>query len=223
MYLGRGRRPRGSEAPTHKRCGRCCLIKPIDQFQKRRTGSELLQSYCESCNSAAGCEFAKRNRVNINIAARERRKVDPEFARRTGRWAAENPDKAKQIRSRHYTKHGERIREKRRARHSSSKEIAAAKYREWRVKNPDKNAAKAAAYYARKIRAIPAWADLRKIEEVYRSCAELNSLDGGDRQVDHVVPLCSPIVCGLHVPANLQILDRQENQSKGNRRWPDMP
>ena len=42
-------------------------------------------------------------------------------------------------------------------------------------------------------------------------------------EVDHVVPIRSKIVCGLNVPANMQLLHKSLNSSKGNRHWPDMP
>jgi hypothetical protein len=41
--------------------------------------------------------------------------------------------------------------------------------------------------------------------------------------VDHIVPLQSEIVCGLHGEANLQLLTETENKVKSNKLWPDMP
>jgi len=41
--------------------------------------------------------------------------------------------------------------------------------------------------------------------------------------VDHIVPLSSPKVCGLHCSANLQVIPKHVNDSKGNAWWPDMP
>ena len=46
---------------------------------------------------------------------------------------------------------------------------------------------------------------------------------GGRWHVDHIVPLKSKIVCGLHCSANLQVIPAIINSSKGNRVWPDMP
>ena len=41
--------------------------------------------------------------------------------------------------------------------------------------------------------------------------------------VDHIVPLNSKLVSGLHVWHNLQLLAGTLNITKKNREWPDMP
>jgi hypothetical protein len=46
---------------------------------------------------------------------------------------------------------------------------------------------------------------------------------GLQHDVDHVVPLVSGLVCGLHNEANLSVIPASLNRSKGNRFWPGMP
>ncbi len=46
---------------------------------------------------------------------------------------------------------------------------------------------------------------------------------GGVHEVDHIVPLKHPLVCGLNVPWNLKALPIRDNQLKSNNYWPDCP
>lgn len=41
--------------------------------------------------------------------------------------------------------------------------------------------------------------------------------------VDHIIPLQSLLVCGLHCGFNLRVIPAEENIKKGNRWWDDMP
>lgn len=58
--------------------------------------------------------------------------------------------------------------------------------------------------------AMPLWADLGKLKEIYKNCPE-------GYHVDHVIPLQGDLVCGLHVETNLQYLTVSENLKKSNK------
>lgn len=52
--------------------------------------------------------------------------------------------------------------------------------------------------------------DKKEIAEIYKITRELNLT------VDHILPIVHPLICGLHVACNLQILTLEENLKKHN-------
>jgi len=105
----------------------------------------------------------------------------------------------------------------------ANKEHVTAKIKAWSEKNPSKWREYTSARKALQLRATPAWANLEAVAEVYTQAAFLTDVLGEPHHVDHIVPLCSKLVCGLHNQFNLQVLPAKENQEKSNRFWPDMP
>jgi len=85
-----------------------------------------------------------------------------------------------------------------------------------------KVAARNAKRHAQKINATPLWADLNAIDAIYEDASDFRAV-GIDVEVDHIVPLKSKFVSGLHVPTNLRVILTEHNRAKGNRIWPDMP
>lgn len=90
----------------------------------------------------------------------------------------------------------------------------------WRSTSEKHKAARSLRVFV--IRNPPKWADRAAMHCLYTEAARRRSA-GEDCQVDHIVPIVSELVCGLHVHNNLQLVTCSENSAKGNRTWPDMP
>ena len=55
------------------------------------------------------------------------------------------------------------------------------------------------------------------MRQLYMQAMELTKLTGERYVVDHIVPLISDVVCGLHVPWNLRVITQEENLRKSNK------
>lgn len=193
-----------------KCCTKCSIEKPCSDFRVEKRTKIGLQSRCKSCEA----EYAK------NPNALEKRRVHSEKIRQTPeriaymldytknqqnierkrerstRWAMENPDKVAKTSKAWLEANLDRKR---------------AMNADWNARNRPAKVAALAKYRATKTKATPAWADMRKIKEIYQKASEFGM------HVDHVVPLHGKNVCGLHVHNNLQLLSMSENCAKGNK------
>jgi hypothetical protein len=95
--------------------------------------------------------------------------------------------------------------------------------KKWNNENRDIRNASSKAYKTKKINRKPVWANKKKMICFYREAKKLTQETGTPHHVDHIVPLRSAIVSGLHCEANLQVITWRDNVVKGNRYWPDMP
>jgi hypothetical protein len=149
------------------------------------------------------------NRERRLIGQRLRQANNPKAGRdRMTKWRLANPEKFKEIKRRFRTQHREQIRQECRA---------------YGRANKDKINAKTMRRKAAILHATPAWANPLKILEFYTAREAVQELLEVNIEVDHIVPLKSKLVCGLHCEANLQLMTGSANCVKGNRRWPDMP
>lgn len=85
----------------------------------------------------------------------------------------------------------------------------------------NKNTQRGQRYYLHLWNAQPAWVNRKAINRIYAECRRRRRA-GEDVHVDHIVPLIHPLICGLHVPWNLRIVDAKLNMRKSNHTWPDM-
>ncbi len=68
--------------------------------------------------------------------------------------------------------------------------------------------------------ATPPWLTKRQkseIRQIYQIAITMSKTTGEQYVVDHIVPLRSDSVCGLHVPWNLRVVTQEENLKKSNK------
>jgi hypothetical protein len=109
-------------------------------------------------------------------------------------WSKRNPDKRRETYKKYRNRNPDKV---------------AKATKSWRNRNKPLIAHHAANRRARIKNATPAWADDDAIKSMYHRCP-----DG--HHVDHIIPLTSDIVCGLHTEDNLQYLTASENHRKFN-------
>lgn len=94
--------------------------------------------------------------------------------------------------------------------------------RDWRKNNPGKFKAAKAEARAAFLNAVPKWADMSAIYEMYQEASRISERTGIKHHVDHIVPLANKVVCGLHVEYNLRIIPASLNHKKNNKFYEDM-
>jgi hypothetical protein len=142
---------------------------------------------------------------------------------RVKNWRTANPNLAKQRRSDRYVRNKSVESAQQFEYRTANKDKVHAATARWKRQNPHATASYNAKRKAAKLQATPVWADASKMEEFYWIAKELTLATGIAHHVDHIVPLISDVVCGLHNQFNLQILPASENMRKRNLHWPDMP
>jgi hypothetical protein len=89
----------------------------------------------------------------------------------------------------------------------------------WKTKNVDKVRADNKSRRRKHREATPWWLTAKhkaEIRELYRIAITTTKITGEAYVVDHIVPLRSGIVRGLHVPWNLRVIPQKENSKKHN-------
>lgn len=189
-------RVRGSELL----CTKCTGFFPVERFSvEKRNRSTGRSSWCKNCLSSwrvANRDWLLESKRLDYASNRESRLATNLAAQRRNKDASN-------ARSANW----------RAANPERRKQVANA----WVSRNRPYGAARVSARYAAKRNATPKWVDQTAIYLIYEKAHHWGM------EVDHIVPLNSPIVCGLHCEANLQLLMKVENIRKGNRIWPDMP
>lgn len=186
-----------------KICRDCQIEKDNEEYYKAKTNKDGLNSLCKKCYYKRGKEYTKNN-----ISARNR------YARE---WRSKNKEKCKDSFKKWYDKNKYNQDGYYQVNKDIIKESRAESSRKYIKNNRQKLTFKEATRRACKKNATPIWYEKEKIEILYIKCKELSELTGLTYHVDHIVPLNNNNVCGLHVWANLQILEASINIKKSNK------
>jgi hypothetical protein len=196
-------------AATHKKCTKCGIDKESCEFSAQKSHKDGLRSHCKTCTGESSKIYRFANKATIN--------------RRTRKWAIDNSERSAKNQQRWISENPERVKSGSRIRYLRRAKLTPAQAKQKRDSNPGRYCGYTAKRRALKLKATPSWNDEEKIHEIYLQCKFMNLTSDVRYEVDHIVPLQSKIVSGLHCIANLQILPMLENRRKSNSYWPDMP
>lgn len=76
-------------------------------------------------------------------------------------------------------------------------------------------------YISAVVLSAPPWVDRKALYALHEQAQALTRTTGRPHQLDHIVPLNHPRVCGLTVPWNLQIMEKGPNMAKSNHWCPE--
>lgn len=174
-----------------KLCAKCNKEKPLTEFCKNKLRKGGYHYYCKQCHSMTNKRWRDDN-LELALATSKRyRAANKDACQKASKaWEKANPEKVKL----------------------------------WRAKyNKEKSAYlqdKCVRYRAGKENRTPKWlteSDFLHIKCKYQLAAMYNR-EGIDKwHVDHIIPLNGKNVSGLHVPSNLRVIPRLENQKKSNK------
>lgn len=221
-----------------KICIDCGITKPLDNYYKSGKGHQIRCKACAYAKQKVGVAMRRDEVAAYQAAYRQRNR--PRLQAYIKEYQQKNKERLRQVkaaskdwwreynRAYHLANRAE-VRARQKAWKDANKHLSAeyrklhkdrdaAKRKLWEADNKHILNARAAKRRFALRQAVPAWADLDKIALIYAEAQKAPGL-----HVDHIVPLQSDLVCGLHCEANLRVIPATENIGKGNRHWPDMP
>jgi len=124
---------------------------------------------------------------------------------------------AKEAAKRYYERNKDAVKARANARSTTDVNNYKKKYKEL---NPELYKALTSVRKRRHRNATPKWITAEQklaMRNLYLKAQELTKIAGERYVVDHIIPLISPEVCGLHVPWNLRVITQEENLKKSNK------
>jgi 5-methylcytosine-specific restriction endonuclease McrA len=202
----------------NKICTKCRVEQPLAAFARDAKRRDGLQPWCRGCIGV----WRAANRDRLLVAKKADYRANSDHYKALGReWRIANAEHKKQQDREWRERNPDRKAANDRAWYEANKDRKIAYDAVWapayRAANLPRAATRAAKRRAMKFAAMPAWVNQAELKAVYDQCGKMRRETGLPYEVDHIVPLDSEVVCGLHVPWNLRIILGPENRAKSNR------
>lgn len=172
-------------------------------FNRSQRYSDGLNIYCSDCQNGKTKKWRDENLEKVADYSSEYYALNVEKKKKGSReYRAANPEKISDYNGRY---------------HDANLEDRREHNRTWKKENPGKANANTATRKASKLQRTPPWQtkiDKGEIRRLYELCAITTASTGVPHHVDHIIPLCGKHVSGLHVPGNLRIITKHQNESR---------
>lgn len=165
--------------------------QPLENFRKSLKSKDKHSWYCKTCLQIKNKQYAIKNREKI-LKYKQNYRNTPK-----------NQNKIKKSKQLWVEKNREHHNEKN---------------RQWLKNNPGYGRYKCATRRALRKKATLPWVNLTEISNIYEHAKNLEKNDNIKRDIHHIIPLVAKdefgnhIACGLHVPWNLEIMEKEKHQ-----------
>jgi len=218
-----------SEQPGAKRCQKCSLTKPLNQFYRNKSKTDGRQGQCKNCDrhqnkawKQANPEKVAANRKAWYLANRERqaasgkawRVANPEKVDAYAKaWAQANPEKVAAKNKAWCEANPEKVAANGKAWAQANPEKVAAKNKAWREANPEKIAAKGKRRRARKLNAGVFAITAKELKTLLAQPCYLCHI-APSTDIEHIQPLS---LGGRHSIGNILGACKSCNSKKGTK------
>ena len=205
-----------------KKCTKCGVIKELSEFNSH--GGRKKRPDCRDCQKNDKKLYYKKNKECINERGRLWYRNNKEWAITQHReYRARNEGQVFQLQKRYRDNNAE----KRKADNARWRESHADQHRanaiKWSKNNRHMVSVTNTKRRGQSRLATPEWANKFFMAEAYDLARRRTRCTGFKWHVDHVVPLRSKLVCGLHCEQNMEVIPAVDNLKKRHFTWPDMP
>lgn len=193
------------------------------QYARNRNGKPRMGT-CIKCSNEQGIKWRSENKDKFSNSWRNWNKNNPLKVKEKEKRYKQNHKEAVFLRMKKWReKNIEYCRIKDKLKRLANLEKYKKNMKQWCDKNKEKLYSYRAKRRALKISAMPKWANEFFIQEAYHLARLRTKVTGIRWSVDHIVPLNSHLVCGLHCEQNLNVIPLINNVAKRNYFWPNMP